>query len=255
MPSLGLPAPPPGFGVGAVFNGEFDNAPSSLPPAPPRAARSTDPFSKENRRATLLDIGSAFLSNPDFFQGLGEAGQAVRGRMDELKRKNPKVAYGGPGDRFEISEDPDTGERTIREVPEFRQAYEDERNRDLAEAKAKGGLKADDIIDLRARAFYAIGQLPPEQRAAAYADLMTNPSKYALPPEVLAGAPSEWSDQYGSVAGQLGVTVNQNRNYTHRQERDVVKDKQWQMKFNKPPAGRGGSVRYTTKAETGYSWE
>jgi hypothetical protein len=79
-------------------NGTGSGDQASLPKPPP-AVRSNNPFGKENLGQTLLGIGSAFLSSPDFFSGLGAAGQAVSSRKDALRQQArwPIRDYNEPG--------------------------------------------------------------------------------------------------------------------------------------------------------------
>jgi hypothetical protein len=203
------------------ITGVGESEASAVPQAPepaPKPAYSDNPWAKQNLSRTLADIGSAFLSNQDFFSGLGAAGQAVAGRRDDLHKLNtPTVSYGGPDDQFEISIDPRTGQRTVREVPEFSKAVQ-------AKAEAKGAPSAKEAVDLRSRAIYAISQLPPEQRAEAYRDLRANSEYYGIDTR---GMPMVWSDTYGSVMGGMGQTVGQaeaqglrSRQFDHRKAVD-----------------------------------
>ncbi|WP_216365598.1 hypothetical protein [Sphingobium sp. SA916] len=124
-----------------------------------------------------------------------------------LRREAQKsVTYGGPNNRFEIMTDAQ-GNRTVREVPEFAKAAQDERDaKARAEREAKAAPSWKEAQDLKARLVYQIGKLPADQRAAAYADLIANPQRYGISPE---GMPSAWSDTYGTVAGNSGMTVAQ----------------------------------------------
>ncbi len=192
-----------------------------LPSAPPNV-RSTNPWSKENRQRTLLDIGAAFLSSKDFFSGAGQAASAIGNRMDELKaEQRPRHEYGGPGGQFEITTSPD-GSRQIRKVPEFSDAINEERAAELA-----GKLKVPDpkdIIELRARALRAIRELPEDQRAAAYTDLMTNPSRYGGLD--VRGMPQAYDPNYASVMGGMGQSVYQAENADFRERKFVTSTQQ-----------------------------
>lgn len=205
-----------------VWDEKLPGQTTGLPKPPPGLVkRDTNPWSRENRSRTLRDIGTAFLSNENsFLGGLGAAAQAVSAREDYLKAP-PKSTFGGPDDQFEITVDPRTGERTIREVPEFSQAVREKR----AAAKAPTAPPIKDAVELRARAIRAIGQLPMEQRSAAYADLMANPQAYGGIDTT--GMPVMWDDRYNQVMGGMGQTVNQaessdyrDRAFGHRVEVD-----------------------------------
>lgn len=177
--------------------------PAGRLPAPPPGAKRGGPFSKENLSQTLLDIGSGLLSGHNFSDSLANAGQAISGRISSLKEEEkanrPKVTYGGPDDRFEITTGPN-GDRTIREVPEFATVLD-------AKEAAKNAPKAKDVIDQRARAIYAINQLPEQERPAAYAALMNHPEMYGGVD--VNGMPPGYDPTYASVMGGMGTTVGQ----------------------------------------------
>lgn len=168
-------------------------------PAPPPSKRSNI-WDKDHISETLAGIGQAFLSHQNFGEGLGAAAGVIGGRQGDLRRENQKsISYGGPDGQFEIATDPQ-GNRTVREVPEF-----------AAAVKAKQDVKlrpdAKDNLDFRGRALFAISKLKtPEERQAAYSDLLGNSQAYGID---VAGMPSTWSDTYGQVAGSMGMNVNQ----------------------------------------------
>lgn len=170
-------------------------------PAPPPSVTKKAPtiWDKDHISETLFGIGQAFLSNQNFGEGLGAAAGVMGDRMEGLRNEAKKsVTYGGPNDQFEIATDR-YGNRTIREVPEFAQATKEEREARLAP-------KASDVQDRRSRALYAISQLPQDQRAAAYSDLLQNAQAYGVD---TTGMPEAWSDTYGTVLGNMGLNVNQ----------------------------------------------
>jgi hypothetical protein len=169
-----------------------------LPQPPPSLKRPT-PFDADHRRETLLQIGSALLSNQDFGQGLGAAASSLAGRLGDIRKEAMKsTTYGGPDDQFEITTDA-YGNRTVRKVPEFAQAVADKQTRrTLPDAK--------DNADLRGRALYAISQLDPKDQPAAYADLKTNGKAYGIDTTDL---PDQWSQTFGRVAGSMGMNVSQ----------------------------------------------
>jgi hypothetical protein len=249
-----------GYGTPPIAASDPEVTPERrLPQAPPGVAkRSTDPWAHGNRSKTLLDIGAAFLSSDDFFRGLGNASSALSGRHEQLNKASiPQITYGGPDDQFEISTDPTTGERTIREVPEFAQAV-------AAKRASTRALSPKDQTDLRARAIYAIGQLPPEQRNAAYADLMNNPGRYGVD---TTGLPPGWDETYGSVMGGIGQPVgaaqanaDRDRAFDHRVTQDRIRNTQTERRLGQGDQrltisrnkGSGGAKRNTFKASPGF---
>lgn len=172
-----------------------------LPPAPPSTrAKAPSIWDKEHISETLLAVGAGFASGHNFSDGLGAAAQSLAGRNRQLRDEQKRdISYGGPGDQFEISTDA-YGNRSIREVPEFRAARDRERVQQNAPS-------AKDSADLRARALYAIStQVPPQERAAAYQRLITNPQTFGID---TTGLPAQWDDQLGTLGGMMGMTVDQ----------------------------------------------
>ena len=170
-----------------------------LPAPPPSVTKKATIWDKDHISDTLLGIGQAFLSNQNFGEGLGAAaGSLAQGNQTLRKRAEKATSYGGPDNRFEITTDGE-GNRTVREVPEFARVAQEER-------EAKLAPKPTDVQDRRSRALYAVSQLPKEQRPAAYADLIDNPEQYGVDTR---GMPTVWNDTYGSVAGGMGLNVNQ----------------------------------------------
>lgn len=236
------------FPMGA---GVPDEQKPGLPSAPP-SVRSTNPWAKENYRKTLLDIGAAFLSEDDFFQGMGKAASGLSARMDALQKSPNKVEYGGPNNQFEITTD-ENGNRTVREVPEFAKAIEADR------AAKRPTINPKDMIDFRARAISSINRLPPEQRQAAYADLMTNPGKYGID---TTGMPQTYDPTYGTIAGSMGMSVPQyeagvdrDRAIDMRASTDAWRRQQGEerLKISKSKGGRkGGALRGAPKLPAGF---
>ncbi len=180
----------------------------SLPTPPPR--KKSTIWDKEHISETLAGLGAGFLSHQNFGEGLGAAAQTIGARNKQLREEQrPDITYGGPGDRFEIRTDRRTGERTVREVPVFRQAAE----RDLV-AKNRPDFKT--TQDMRARALASVAQLPPRDRPAAYRSLFANATAYGLD---TTGMPAEWDETYGTLGGMMGLDVNQALN----QKRDDAK--------------------------------
>jgi hypothetical protein len=209
-------------------------------PKPPPTKRSNNPFAKDNLGQTLLDIGQGFLSSPDFAQGLGNAAGAISGRAADLRKLNtPKVSYGGPQDQFEITENPD-GTRAYRQIPEVAEA--------IASAnKAKSAPSAKELVDMRARTIRSIMELPPEQRANAYAMVMTFPERYGLD---VTNMPRAWDETYGSVVSGMGLSANQaegldlrREQLAHRKDVDATRSSQnaqrigqAERRLKRPPA-------------------
>lgn len=172
-----------------------------LPSLPPSArGKAPSIWDKQHISETLANISAGFASGQNFSDGLGAAAQTIAGRNRQLRDEQKRaVSYGGPGDQFEISTDAH-GNRSIREVPEFRAANE------RASAQ-KHAPSAKDSADLRARALYAIStQVPPQERAAAYQRLVTNPQMFGVD---TTGLPAQWDDQLGTLGGMMGMTVDQ----------------------------------------------
>lgn len=168
-------------------------------PKPPPTKRAT-PWDREHISETLAGIGAGFLSSQNFGDGLGAAAQTIAGRTRQLREEErPDISYGGPGNRFEVTTDRRTGQRTVQEVPEFRQAAE----RD-AELKARPDFKT--IADMRSRALAAVAQMPLEQRPAAYRSLLAHAPAYGVD---TTGMPAEWDETYGALGGAMGLNVNQ----------------------------------------------
>jgi hypothetical protein len=161
-------------------------------------------WDKEHISETLANIGAGFLSNQNFGDGLGAAAQTIAGRTRQLREEGrPDISYGGPGDQFEITTDRRTGAKTIREVPLFRKY-----NEQLRDDKNRPDFKTQH--DMRSRALFVIAtQVPPGQRAAEYRRLMKNPEYYGVDP---SGMPAEWDDRYGTIAGTMGLSVNEGLN-------------------------------------------
>ena len=180
---------------------EVERSRKALPTPPPSTTQRPSIWDREHISETLAGIGAGFFANGQSFgAGLGAAAKSLAIGSRQLREDSKKsLSYGGPDNQFEITTDPLTGARTVRQVPEFAAAAE-------AARRTKTAPTPKDNIDFRSRAVHAISQLPVEQRQAAYADLIANPGSYGVD---TAGMPSAWSDQYGSVAGGLGLNVNQ----------------------------------------------
>lgn len=182
-----------------------------LPKAPPFAMRRSTPWDRDHISETLLGMGAGFLSSRNFGDGLGNAAQALAERNRDLRAEQAKsVSYGGPNDQFEITQDA-YGNRTVREVPEFRAANEREAANKIklaqATSQAKQGLTTKDHLDFQSRALHAIATtVPPERRQEAYQRLISNPEQYGIDASQM---PATWDDLYGTIGGSLGLNVNQ----------------------------------------------
>lgn len=260
QPGMGTPPyagdpmrPEADMGQGAPQVPQAQQQPQGLPKAPP-SVRSTDPWAKENYRKTLLDIGAAFLSEDDFFKGMGKAASGLSSRMDALQKSPNKVEYGGPNNQFEITTD-ESGNRTIREVPEFARAIEEDR------AAKRPTLSPSQQMDYRARIIHGINQLPPEQRQQAYADFMTNPQKYGGLDTT--GMPQTYDPTYGRIAGNMGMSVPQyeagvdrDRGLEMRANTDNWRRQQGEARLKKSSGKgggrRGGALRGAPKLPAGF---
>ncbi|WP_375292309.1 hypothetical protein [Sphingomonas melonis] len=179
---LKLPAAPTSFAPEAP----------KLPAAPPRSA---SPFDKEHRRETFLGLAQAFGSGFNFGDGLANAAGVLGQRYGDIRKETRQQhEFGGPDDTFDIQTDPRTGERTVTAIPQFQQY--------LAEKRVKPADRA----DMNGRAMFALQQLPPEQRAAAYASMRQNPGQYGIDP---ASMPAEYDPNYAAMAAGMGMTVSQ----------------------------------------------
>ncbi len=219
----GLPVPPPYISRASFSADEgYEDGPApqaferpgalQLPKMPPSAKRRATPWDKEHISETLLGIGAGFLSSQNFGDGLGNAAQAIGGRMKDIRAERRRsTKYGGPGDQFQIVTDAD-GNDTITEVPAFRDAVARDAAGKLAVAQAgidaRKGLTAKDNIDLRSRVVHAIMKLPPEERGAAYQNMLAHPEQSGVD---TTGMPSQWTDQYGALISGMGLSVNQSQ--------------------------------------------
>lgn len=196
----------PRFGRSEVYTtppyaGEPEvQVPTSSLPAPPPSVAGKKPtiWDKEHISETLANIGQAFLSNQNFGEGLGAAAGAIGNGMRGLRQERVKsVEYGGPDDMFEITTDPATGERSVREVPEFSKAVKEGR-------EARTAVRGKDAVNFRSNALYGIAQMPPAEREAAYQTLLASGSLYGVD---TAGLPPGWDDSLGAIAGGVGMSM------------------------------------------------
>lgn len=126
---------------------------------------------------------------------MANASKNLIGLQDRLDAQGRKLQeFGGPDNAFEITTDPKTGQRSVKNVPVF-QDYLDRKR-----------VKAKDTADLNGRAMFALSKLPESARPAAYATMRANPAQYGIDPETM---PAEYDPQYVTVAGQMGMTVAQ----------------------------------------------
>lgn len=152
---------------------------------------------------TLLSIGSGLLSSQNFGDGLAAAGRGILSQQQALRAQQLKsTTFGGPDNEFAITTDA-LGNKSVQRMPAFAAVNREKRE---AEFRLKTAQVPKDVADIRGRVVHAIGQLPPEQRSAAYADVLANPGYYGVD---TTGMPNAWTDQYGTVAGAMGMNVNQ----------------------------------------------
>jgi hypothetical protein len=188
---------PGGYTTPPYAGGSPTGGPQLPSPPPDVTGKKASIWDKEHISETLANIGQAFLSNGNFSEGLGAAAGAISSGMRGLRQERVKgVEYGGPDDMFEITTDPTTGERTIREVPEFAKAVQAKRD-------AQYGMRGKDAAALRSNALFGIGQMPPEEREAAYQALLQNGELYGID---AAGLPPQWDDSLGAIAGGVGMS-------------------------------------------------
>lgn len=176
-------------------------------PSAPPSARSTNPWSKENRSRTLLDIGAAFLSEKDFFSGMGRAASGLGQRMDNLRQEaEPDSQFGvGPGGQFEVVTGPD-GQRSVNRIPEFQKAMEEDR---AYSEQARNRVSPQDAAEQRSQVLNSILQLPQGQQEQAYAQLLNNPSVFGL--QDAAGLPQSWDPTFAEAVSGSGLSVSQSR--------------------------------------------
>ncbi|WP_066803347.1 hypothetical protein [Sphingomonas asaccharolytica] len=192
-PPAAAPAPAP-MAAPAAPPVQAAAGPTSLPAAPP-STKVPDLWDKAHRRDTLLAIGTGLLSGSSLWDGIGNAGKNLFGLDRELQAQRRKdVAFGGPDGAFEVITDPTTGEKTVREVPQFQDYLERKRT------------KAKDTADINGRAMYSLMQLPEDQRAQAYASIRANPTYYGVDPSTM---PETYDPNYAAMTSGMGMTVSQ----------------------------------------------
>jgi len=170
-------------------------APAPSLPAPPPRRRSASLWDEGNRSQTLLAIGAGLLSGHSFGEGLANASRNLMDRRDRLEVENRQLhKYGGPDGAFDITTDPRTGERSVREVPQFRDYLDHKR------------VKPRDTADLNGRAMYALSQLPEANRPAAYSAMRANPEQFGIDPSTM---PEAYDPSYVGLAANMGMTVAQ----------------------------------------------
>ena len=175
--------------------------PTQLPTMPPKRASL---FDKDHRQQSLLAIASGLLSSRNFGEGLGGAAQNLFGLQQNLRQEGrQRHEFGGPDDAFEIITDPQTGARTVKDVPVFQDYL------------SKKRVKAKDTADLNGRAMFALSKLPEADRPAVYSAMLANPEQYGIDPDTM---PEQYDPRYTTVAGQMGMTVAQ------AQTRDQARD-------------------------------
>lgn len=204
---------PDGLTGGLVSGYQMPGIPTSpvqipqLPAAPPVQAKAPSLFDKDHRPDTLLAIGTGLLSGFNFGDGVANVGKNLLAERQQMKQDARKsVTYGGPDDAFQITTDPVTGAQSVSSVPAFQEYLAAKRE------------KPKDTADLNGRVMYAIGQLPADQQAAAFEDVKANPDHYGIDGKSL---PDSWSPLYGTVLGNIGMTVSQAMTRRQQAERDA----------------------------------
>ncbi|API58520.1 hypothetical protein BSL82_03695 [Tardibacter chloracetimidivorans] len=218
-----------------VFDGPDTDFLSRLPKAPP--TRSTNPFAKENRSDTLLAIGSGMMRGGNFGESLANAADTILSRRQDLRKANVRQStLGGPDDAFEITVDPETGERSYTPVQAFQNYLEEQK-------ASKNQPKADDVIKQRGAVMGSILQAPKEQRATLYERVVSDPQFAALglPPTWDEGIATTYRDRAISPADQLKIDILRQRAEDSRidDERDYQIQSQ---KLNAPPSTRRSRI-------------
>ena len=180
-----LPSPPPHGGMG--LSGSTATASANLPAPPPRKRGQL--FDKDHRQETLLAIAAGFGSGSNFGEGASNMARNLLALKQGIRAEDRKDnTFGGPDNAFEITTDPTTGARTVREVPEFAGYLEKKRQ------------KAKDVADLNGRAMSALLALPEDQRPGPMTTCgptrpNTASSRQPCPPSttrITCPSPPEW---------------------------------------------------------------
>lgn len=189
-PLANLPAAPPVSG--GAMQAPQSSLTQQLPPAPPPKKKATI-WDDQHRKDTMLAISAGILSGNNIAEGLGGVSRNLLAQRQALRTEG-RSQLGGPDDAFEITTDPQTGERTYKPVQQFV---------DYQTAKR---TKAKDVADINGRVMYAISQLPAAEQAAAFAEVRQNPDFYGVDTSTI---PQQWSPAYGNIVGNMGMTVSQ----------------------------------------------
>src|SRR3546814_11936440 len=138
---------------------------------PPRSTRTDTLFpyttlfrsvAKENRRDTLLAIGAGMMRGGNLGESMANAADAILSSRKDLRSRTVKqTELGGPDDAFELVTDPETGERSYRQVPGFQEYL-------AAQAQANNQPKHDNNVKQRGTVLGPIMAVPQEQRTATY---------------------------------------------------------------------------------------
>lgn len=194
-PSVGSIKAPPFIPTGVPINadpGSID--PSQLPQVPPsiRVGR-PNAFDADHRQQTLLALAAGFFGSHNLGEGLSNAASVIYNQNAGIQ-KEARPELGGPDDSFEIYTDPVTGQKTYKPVQAFQDYLEHRR------------VKSKDVADINGRVMYAIQQLPEDQRAAAYADVVSHPEHYGVDGSTL---PANYDPNYSNITANMGMTVAQ----------------------------------------------
>ena len=163
-----------------------------LPPAPPPTKKPSI-WDNDHRRDTLLAISAGILSGDNFAEGLGGVARNLLAQRQAVRQEG-KPTLGGPDDAFEITTDPETGQHVFKPI---QAALDYQRTKTVKPAQD---------ADILGRVHYAISQLPPEERAAAWADVQSDPTQYRLTPEDVAG---DYNPLRSGLLASMGMTVSQ----------------------------------------------
>lgn len=183
----------------------------------------------------------------NFGESLANAADTILSRRQDLRHANVRQStLGGPDDAFEITTDPETGERVYTPVPAFQQYLADQRS-------LKNQPKPDDAVRQRGAVMGSILQAPQEQRASLYERIVSDPQFAALglPPAWDEGLAAAYRDQAISPADQQKIAILRQRAEDNRadDERDYQLRSQ---KLNAPPSVRRGPKINPNNADLSY---
>jgi hypothetical protein len=135
-------------------------------PTPPPPVKRPGAFDDAHRRDTLLQMSAGFFGANGMGNGLANAAQIIASQ-NAAARAEARPQYGGPDNAFEVTTDPQTGQRTYKAVPEIT-GYLHQKAEDAAALKIKGPTP-EGSLDAIGRLTSVVSQFRPEEQAAAWA--------------------------------------------------------------------------------------